>query len=188
MSVESVKETHFFDVKCRLFKIHSAYFRFVNKRKFLVRIDWPENAVIDQTSKIIPGMILAAGTRKSKERAQYTFEVHFPYLFVESLASAKAAITPEIALIMCSLDFCDHSGLFDLLRYAKENQATCHIPFLCLQANEDSFTPIILQSIEIATKAMGAVELVMLYEWRSSLGDEVAIQKLREHLRRYITC
>lgn len=130
--------------------------------------------------------ILAAGSHLSRERARLTFEGYFPYLFVETLAEAKVALGPDIGLIMCSLDFGDHNGLFDLLRSAKANETTRQLPFLCLKANEDQLTPTILQSVEIATRAYGAEKLVMLYDWRMQYGLDGALEKLRALVRSYL--
>lgn len=130
--------------------------------------------------------ILAAGSYLSRERARLTFEGYFPYLFVETLTEAKAALGPDIGLIMCSLDFGDHNGLFDLLRSAKADETTRHIPFLIVKANEDQLTPTILQSVEIATRAYGAEKLIMLYDWRIQYGVDGALEKLRALVRDYL--
>jgi len=122
--------------------------------------------------------ILVAATQESRDRVRLTLDGHFSYLFTTSAAEAHKALESEIEAVLCALTF-DESGMFDLLRYVRDNKRTQAIPFFCVRTSDDVLSPVLLQSVKISTDALGANGLIDLYSWRQELGDENALHRLR---------
>lgn len=96
-----------------------------------------------------------------------------------SMEEAQSTLSKGVDLVICGLHF-DEGRMLDFLRFAKANPDTRPIPFICIKSTEDMLSPVMLQSVEIASKALGATRFVDLYEWRTTLGDEQAFHKLRD--------
>jgi hypothetical protein len=69
--------------------------------------------------------------------------------------------------------------MFDLLRYAKADPGTRRIPFLCIRVIEGGLDDTLYQSVDIATKALGAAGFIDLLRWETKFGAEEAHQRLR---------
>lgn len=111
---------------------------------------------------------------------------HFNLVFVTSLQDALSALDNSIDLIMCNVQFGD-SELYDFLRATKLHPRARHLPFLVITGQMDAFSPAILQSIEIATKASGADQFVDLARWRKELGDAKAFEKVAAVIHHHLS-
>lgn len=123
--------------------------------------------------------LLLAASQKSGPITLKALEGYVDVTVCTSMEEAQLALSKGVDLVMCGLHF-DEGRMLDFLRFAKANPDTRSIPFICVKSTEDMLSPVMLQSVEIASKALGAARFVDLYEWRTALGDEQAFQKLRD--------
>lgn len=106
----------------------------------------------------------------------------FDAVVCTTLQEALAALDSGVAAIGCGLHF-DEGKMFDLLRHAKEDPRTRSIPFFCLKGSGGDLSPAILQSIRIATQAMGADGFLDISAWRNKYGDAHTYARLRKAIR-----
>ncbi|MFN8657290.1 MAG: hypothetical protein U0105_13195 [Candidatus Obscuribacterales bacterium] len=68
----------------------------------------------------------------------------------------------SFSLIVCGMQF-DDSRMFDLLRHCKSNPKHRDVPFGCVRLVDSNYSsPVILESLEIASKALGATAFLDL--------------------------
>jgi alpha-beta hydrolase superfamily lysophospholipase len=101
------------------------------------------------------------------------------------MQQAISAMDQEVDLITCGLHFGDDQ-LYDLLRAAKKHPRAKTLPFLVVHATDDKLSPMVRESIDIATKALGADQFVMLEDWRKEFGDEKAFAMLLATFKRFL--
>jgi hypothetical protein len=87
----------------------------------------------------------------------------------------------HVDMVICGLHF-DDSRMFDLLGFATHNTITPRIPFLIFRDIENQLDRTFYQSVEIATKFLGAAGFVDLFE----LKQKNAIVVADEHFRRIV--
>lgn len=109
----------------------------------------------------------------------------FQYTAVLTLAEAIEQFEQPYDVIACSVHFND-GQFYDLLRMVKAHPVARNAPFLVHFTGMESKHHYITQSVEIASKALGAAEIVPIYQWRSELGNEAAFKRYREVIRRWI--
>lgn len=106
----------------------------------------------------------------------------FELVLCHTLEEARQALFGGgIDLIIAGIHF-DESRMFNLLRYAQADPVTNGIPFLCLKILDDQIAPTFMQSVEIASRALGARDFIDFSEWRARLGDGEAFSRLRERI------
>lgn len=109
----------------------------------------------------------------------------FEYDAVLTLADAIDHFEQPYDLIACSVHFND-GQFYDFLRLAKAHPVARDTPFLVHFTGMESRRHFISQSVEIASKALGASEIIPIYQWRSELGNEAAFMKYREVIRKWV--
>lgn len=129
--------------------------------------------------------LLVAAAPESILAVSRALESHFTLIGAGSVAEAQSRVVQGIDLILCGLHF-DEGRMFDLLRYVKANPATKSIPFLCIKSGDGTLSPALLESVEIASKALGADGFVVLHDWKKDFGDDAAYEKLRHLINRLI--
>jgi CheY-like chemotaxis protein len=102
-----------------------------------------------------------------------------------TLSAAEAALNKNFDLIVCGVHFND-GQFYDFLRLAKAHPHTRHIPFVVVLADKESKSHYISQSVETASKALGADKVIPLSQWRDELGDEAAFEKFRYTIRKLL--
>jgi hypothetical protein len=133
--------------------------------------------------------VLVAATPEAAQRVAKALTPYFKLTLCTSLPEARSSLNnkkPDV--VMCSLCF-DGGRVIDFLRYVKTRTETSpmqakSIPLLCIRAIGDTLPPVIHQSIEKASIAVGAKKYIDFREWQDEFGDEVADDKLRSVVRR----
>lgn len=74
--------------------------------------------------------------------------------------------------------------VYDFLRLAKASPESKNVPFFIIDSGKDQLYPYVLQSVEIASKALGAAAVIPITRWRRELGDERAFEAYRQAIRR----
>lgn len=109
----------------------------------------------------------------------------FEYTVVLTLAEAIAQLERPYDLIACSVHF-NAGQFYDFLRMAKAHPVARDIPFLVHFTGMESKRHYVSQSVEIASKALGAAEVIPMYQWRHELGNEAAFRKYREVIHKWV--
>jgi CheY-like chemotaxis protein len=109
----------------------------------------------------------------------------FEYMAVLTLSEAIDQLAQPYDLIACSVHFND-GQFYDFLRMAKAHPVARDIPFLVHFTGLENKRHYVSQSVEIASKALGASEVIPIYQWRNELGNEPAFKKYREVIRRWV--
>jgi hypothetical protein len=104
---------------------------------------------------------------------------------VNNLATARAqlAVHLDIAMVVCGVHF-DESRMFDLLEYAQKERS--HVPFVCVRVLDNEATRMPPQSIEVACKALGAVDYVDVVSMVREQGRDAADSRLAARLRKQL--
>ena len=123
--------------------------------------------------------LLAATLPASVEALSSIYGDAFEVRTVFTLADALEGLDAVPDLVTCNIHFAE-GALFDLLRSAKAHPLTAKVPFIVIDATQDSTLPAIAQSIEIASTALGADEVVHVTLLRARLGDEAAFEAVRQ--------
>lgn len=118
-----------------------------------------------------------AATPEAIGRVHAAFGGHYLFTTTTTIAAIRWPAIANADLILCNLQF-DEGKMFDLLRHAKSDPNMKSIPFLCLNST-DALSPALIQSVEIASKAVGADAFVNIYAWRRQFGDAEAYRRLR---------
>src|SRR5437868_6976999 len=119
--------------------------------------------------------ILVAVGQESIQGVTNALKGHYDLVCCTSLEEARSALDKSIDLVLCGLHF-DEGRMLDFLRYAKADPSTRPIPFICIKIAEGMLSQAIIQSIEIASRALGADRFVDLHEWIIKLGDTKAYE------------
>lgn len=107
------------------------------------------------------------------------------YTPVLALAEAVSCLDQPYDVIACSMHFND-GQFYDFLRIAKAHPIARDIPFLVHFTGMESKRHYVAQSVEIASKALGAAEIIPIYQWRHELGNEAAFKKYREVIHKWV--
>lgn len=105
----------------------------------------------------------------------------FDLTVCSSLPEAQSALTPEVDLIACGVHF-DDGRMFDLLKYAKADQALRTIPFWGVLRDEGLLSIAITRGIRTAMKTLGANGLFNLSKMRTDDDPEILYRELRAAL------
>lgn len=128
--------------------------------------------------------ILIATRQELLPLAQRVYpEPEFTFSFFSTLDEAVNALNEEFDLITCGVHFGD-GQLYDFLRIAKSHGNTRNVPFVIVDTGNTALSPFIQQSVEIAARALGAAAVLPLTKWREELGDEAALEKYRNNIRK----
>jgi hypothetical protein len=122
--------------------------------------------------------LLVATTPEARDISLKHLGGHYEVIICLNMQDAYGALIGPVDLIACGIHFGD-GAMYDLLRYAKALPDTKTIPFLSVNGAEAALSPVIRQSVEIATRALGADAFVELAQWRLQLGDDRAYEKMR---------
>src|SRR4051812_9967198 len=110
--------------------------------------------------------LLVATTPEAQESILKNLGGRFEIIFCNNMQDAFAALIGPVDLIACSLHF-GEGAVYDLLRYVKSLPDTKTIPFVVIYGADDPLLPAMRQSIEIATRALGADAFVELARWNA---------------------
>ena len=110
----------------------------------------------------------------------------FDTKFCSSLEEAEASLrfpgsAEEVDLIACGLHF-DDGRMYELLRFARSNEKTRPIPFLCVKLLKGRMTPSMLDSIRASSEMLGAQGFLHFPEIASRHGEHAALVIFRKTL------
>lgn len=145
----------------------------------------PNTALRAIVKSTLKKRVMVAATPESAPVAMRALQGHYEAHICTSLAMARGILAERVDAILCGIYFAE-SKMFDLLHLVKANEQNKSAPFLCVKANEGILSPVLLQSIEMASKTLGADSFVDLSEWRKTLGDEAAYARLQQMIDRLI--
>jgi hypothetical protein len=109
----------------------------------------------------------------------------FAYTAVLTLSAAVEQLDQPFDLIACSVHFND-GQFYDFLRITKAHPIARDTPFLVHFTGMESRRHLVSQSVEIASKALGASDIIPIYQWRNELGNEAAFRKYREVIHKWV--
>ena len=127
--------------------------------------------------------LLIAAVPESLDRLSVCMDGHYDYVVATTFAAARQQLNSQISAIICAMSF-DQDRVYDLLRFAKADPETRHIPFLCIKTTDGNISPPLMLGVEIALKALGGDALIDLYDLRGHVGDDTAFEHLRRVIRR----
>jgi CheY-like chemotaxis protein len=126
--------------------------------------------------------ILVATHSERNTAIQAAFGEGFQLIFCDAIADAVANLHEEIRLILCNIHFGD-GDMYTLLRHAKAEDGTREIPFVCIDDSSDELPPSLRQSVEIATRALGAETFISFANWKAVYGEREAFERAGEVIR-----
>jgi hypothetical protein len=132
-----------------------------------------------------PKKLLAATVRQSLRSLDDLAGEHFSLICVTRLDDAVSMLDEQVDAVLCNVHF-DEGALFDLLRLAKVHKVARSIPFFVIDASPTMTSPAITQSISIASKALGADEVIHVAKWRQEMGDREAFLKAVDLVLAYL--
>lgn len=103
----------------------------------------------------------------------------YVYTAEVTLIGALKRLEEPLDLIAISVHF-NNGQFYDFLRLAKAHPKAKTVPIIVVHAGNEGNYEYIAQSVEIASKALGAAAVVPMTQWRQSMGDEAAFRKYRE--------
>ena len=109
----------------------------------------------------------------------------YEYFAELSLKGALARLEQPLDIIGLSVHF-NNGQFYDFLRLAKAHPIARNVPVIVVHTGNEAFYEYISQSVEIASKALGAAEVVPITRWRETLGNEAAFIKYREVIKRLL--
>ncbi len=121
--------------------------------------------------------LLVATTPEAQDTILKNLGGRFEIIFCTSMQDAFAALIGPVDLIACSMNF-GEGAVYDLLRYVKSLPDTKKIPFVVIYDSDDPLLPAMRQSVEIATRALGAEAFAELARWSARVGNAKAYEKL----------
>jgi hypothetical protein len=121
--------------------------------------------------------LLVATTPEAQDSILKNLGGSFEIIFCTSMQDAFAALIGPVDLIACSIHF-GEGAVYDLLRYVKSSPDTKTIPFVAIYGSDVTLSSPMRQSIEIATRALGADAFVELARWSARSGEVKAYEKL----------
>jgi CheY-like chemotaxis protein len=116
---------------------------------------------------------------------QIYLQPEFKLLFCTTLPEAVYALEQQIDLIACGVHFGD-GEVYDFLRLAKAHPNTKNIPFLVIDSGTAELYSYVQQSVEIASRALGAAAVIPITKWRRELGDQGAFETYRQAIRKVL--
>lgn len=122
--------------------------------------------------------MLAADTPTGLETLRVVFE-SMELCYAQSIEEAIELLRTDIDIIVCGIHFAE-SRMFDLLRLAKANSATRAIPFVCYRDLDSELGSAVLESLEIAAKALGAATFVDMHTLKRQYGVTNADDRFRQ--------
>lgn len=125
--------------------------------------------------------ILAADVPQGIQTLRNVLTAEAEIVVASTMEEAMSLLKGGADLIVCGIHF-DESRMFDLLRVAKADPATRPIPFLCFRDMESELAQPVLESLQIACNALGAVAFVDLFQLRSVYGVREAHERFRHML------
>ncbi|PMB48677.1 hypothetical protein CEN41_00630 [Fischerella thermalis CCMEE 5330] len=130
--------------------------------------------------------ILVADVRDGVKTLESVIGTSAKIIGTNTLNEAISLLKNDVDLIVCGIHF-DESRMFDLLRIAKADPSLRDIPFLCFRDMNSALTLSILEGMQIACKAMGAVEFVDLFNLKSQFGIQQADEQFQQILMNLLT-
>jgi hypothetical protein len=109
----------------------------------------------------------------------------FTAIFCLTLQEAVAALDRPLDLIACGVHFGD-GELYDFLRLAKAHPTARNVPFLVVDSGQEELYHYVHQSVDIASKALGAAAVIPITRWRNEMGDEQAFETYRKTIRKLL--
>ncbi|WIG97913.1 hypothetical protein [Myxococcus sp. SDU36] len=95
------------------------------------------------------------------------------------MADALKCLREGVELAVCGVHF-DESRMFDFLRTVKADPVTRGIPVLCFRDLDSTLAPMLLQSLEISCRALGAVGFIDIHDLKSRHGSGNADARFRK--------
>lgn len=132
-----------------------------------------------------PKKLLAATLPESLLTLDDLSGEHFSLICVTHLDDAVSKLDEGVDAVLCNVHF-DEGGLFDFLRITKAHKVARSIPFFVIDASPSMTSPAITQSISIASKALGADQVLHVAEWRHEMGDQKAFLKAVDLVLAYL--
>jgi hypothetical protein len=132
-----------------------------------------------------PKKLLAATIPESLQHLQDLYGQHFSLICVTCLDDALSMLDQGVDAVLCNVHF-DEGALFDLLRITKTHRTARSIPFFVIDASSTTTSPAITQSISIASKALGADQVIHIAQWRKEMGDREAFAKALNVVLEYV--
>jgi PleD family two-component response regulator len=128
----------------------------------------------------MPKKILVADGRDIQRRLGPILEPHEP-TFVHTLTDAKRALARDgYDLVIIGVHF-DESRMFDLLRQVRADERYQATPVVCV-ASQPFDTPISVEGLEIATRALAADAFVDFAKYAGREAGDAAIRGVVERL------
>ncbi len=121
--------------------------------------------------------LLAATVPTSLTALQELSGEHFTLKCVTRLHEAVTALNEGVDAVLCNIHF-DDGALYDFLRIAKSHDVALDVPFFVIDASPTPVSPAITQSISIASKALGADQVVNMTQWIAEMGVRKAQLKV----------
>lgn len=109
----------------------------------------------------------------------------FEFTVVLTLGEAISHLEQPLDLIALSVHFND-GQFYDFLRMVKAHPIARDTPVLVHFTGMENKHHYIAQSVEIASKALGAAEVIPIYQWHAELGNEAAFKKYREIIHKWV--
>lgn len=129
----------------------------------------------------LPKRILAADDQAGFAMLQATLDGAYDWIYARTLHEAVEQLREGLDMIVCGVHF-DESRMFDFLRISKAAPATKSVPFLCYRDLDSDLGPAVLEAMEIAVKALGAVAFVDMFALKEKHGTADADARFRELL------
>lgn len=129
--------------------------------------------------------LLAATIPTSLQHLQDLYGEHFSLTCVTRLEDALSMLDQGVDAVLCNVHF-DEGALFDLLRIAKAHKVARAAPFFVIDASTTMSSPAITQSISIASKALGADQVIHMAKWREQFGEREACLKTLNLVVEYV--
>jgi CheY-like chemotaxis protein len=120
--------------------------------------------------------ILVATHSERNTAIQTAFGEGFQLIFCDAIADAVANLHEEIRLILCNIHFGD-GDMYSLLRHAKAKDGTREIPFVCIDDSSDELPLSLRQSVEIATRTLGAETFISFAHWKAVFGERKRLKE-----------
>lgn len=110
-----------------------------------------------------------------------------PQMEITCASSIEDAVRQlaDIDVIVCGLHF-DDSRMFDFLRIVKASPLTRAIPFVCYRDLDSELAPTMLESLQIAIKALGGTAYVDVYIFKKVYGVDQADNQFRQVVMRQL--
>jgi len=130
--------------------------------------------------------VLVADTPESFEVFRDALTTPVTLVHATTLESAKEALEPPPALVVCGCHF-DEGRMYDLLRHLKAAKALNKVPFMAVRCVPgELLDDTLYESVKIAVRALGGNAFVDLLRWQRRWGAAEASHRLT-HLVQTLT-